>query len=185
MGVLAKILRVFIYIAMLILGGVLNYYIDNPITVALIMMSVSFTLNRRKTPQPTISAAPINQSTKITQKVHPNKIYCTNCGSLNNKISRYCTSCGTKLQINDNLMKIDSQRERYSPENILEQIRSLNAYYKSGGIDETSYKNILERSIFLDNWNRRWAVGANSLRWYRYNNGNWISDVPNGTLSIV
>lgn len=170
---------------MIILGAVLNYYIDNPITTALIMMSVSFALNRRKTTQPTISAAPINQSAKIPRKVHPNQIYCTNCGSLNNKTSRYCTSCGSKLKMQDNIMKIESQRERYTPEEILEQIRSLKAYYKSGGIDETSYKNILERSIFLDTWNRRWAMGANSLRWYRYNNGNWIPDFPTGTLSIV
>jgi len=185
MGILAKVLRVIIYIAMLILGSALNYYIDNPITVALIMMSISFTINRRRKLQPTINAAPTKQTANKPPKTHPHQIYCTNCGSLNNQSSRYCASCGSKLQTQEDITNIESQRERYTPEAILEQIISLNAYYKSGGIDEASYKKILERSIFLDGWNRKWAVGANSMRWYRYDNNSWIPDVPTGTLSII
>lgn len=185
MGILAKILRVIIYIAMLILGSALNYYIDNPITVALIMMSISFTINRRKNLQPTINAASIKQTAIKPPKKHPRQIYCSICGSLNNQKSRYCASCGSKLQTQQDITNIESQRERYTPEAILEQIISLKAYYKSGGIDEASYKKILERSVFLDGWNRKWAVGANSMRWYRYDNNSWIPDAPTGTLSMI
>ena len=61
----------------------------------------------------------------------------------------------------------------------------LNRQYKTGKLDEKKYMNILTKSMFQDGWNRIWTVGANNLKWYRYDEGQWKKDSPTGNLSFM
>jgi hypothetical protein len=110
--------------------------------------------------------------------------YCPSCGEQNNSNAKYCAYCGAELKIVKNISSKPPEEGRYTSEEIMKQIVSLRDFYLSGGIDEQSYLNIHEKSIFIDGWDRRWAVGANSLIWYRYESGNWVKDIARAQASF-
>jgi len=176
MGILGIIFRAIVYIAMIIGGAALNYYIDSPILVAVIMFVISFLMNRGGGTQK-----------KIVQKEapkHPSVGYtfCSNCGYKAKKGTHFCASCGASLAGKPG--PPISPIETYSAPEILDQITTLNRRFQSGQLDERTYTNILNKSMFKDGWNRIWAVGVNTLQWYRYNDGQWVKDTPTGNLSF-
>ena len=193
------------YVVMIVAGSLLNYYIDSPVFVGVIMLGISLTLNRgtntRHPAKPRVSQG--SRSTDVSRSIETPRVssrnapvvrmqnvgvvarsYCPNCGKQSNSIAKYCVYCGAQLKTPQTQTRIQPQGERYTPDEIMNQIVSLRDYYLSGGIDEESYLNIYEKSVFVDGWNRRWAVGANSLKWYRYEAGNWVNDIPTGTLAM-
>ena len=94
----------------------------------------------------------------------------------------FCGDCGAALAPVPGMA--GDVAPRFPPEDILEQISSLKVMYHGGELDRGSYMNILEKSVFIDGWNRIWSVGANSLNWYRYDRSSWVHDSPVGSLQI-
>ncbi len=171
---------------MIILGSVLNYYIDSPIAIAFIMFSVSFIMNRTRTPKQSADTSSERDS-KTVKKRTPNTgfKYCSNCGNQLKASTRFCSSCGSPIETPLTNTLREQPIETYSPSEIHYQIKTLNTRYQFGGLDESSYMNILNSSMFQDGWNRTWAVGANTLHWYRYDKGSWIKDTPTGNLMFT
>lgn len=192
LGVLSILFGLIKYLVMVVVGTVLNYYVDDPLLVGVLSFVAGLIIFRSRSkpveqispPQPITRTQP--QTTRMVQpmKTSPmvSGVYCVDCGTKAVAGQRFCGVCGKKLVILKT--KSGTNIVRYAPEDIMEQIRVLKGLYYEGNIERASYMNILKNSIFLDGWSRVWSIGANSLKWYRFERQNWIPDIPVGSLQI-
>jgi hypothetical protein len=115
---------------------------------------------------------------KLTQ------VKCNQCGIFHKTDSKFCSSCGARITKPIDLKAISSSKIYY-PNEILDKLKSLKKGLDVGEVDDQTYSWFFSDIVIIDENNRYWSVGSESLKWYRSHNGEWINDAPQGKLRII
>jgi hypothetical protein len=67
-------------------------------------------------------------------------------------------------------------------EEIQKLFRELKAAAEAGKITEEEFEVKVRDLLFRDDEGRYWTVGAQTEKWYRYEDGEWVQDSPPSTL---
>jgi ribosomal protein L40E len=99
---------------------------------------------------------------------------CIKCSRKNVASAEYCASCGSKLSLLENNLRIN----KFDPEYIIMKLRDIIEK------DEESYYWFVKDLLFLDEKESYWSIDAETLQWYRYKDKCWIADSPEGMLTV-
>ncbi len=120
---------------------------------------------------------------KVKQK-QPSQVKCNQCGTIQKADFKFCSSCGARIARPVNLKTIE-KGQIYYPNVIIDKLRSLKNDMDKGEVDPQTYYWLFSDIVVIDENQRYWSVGADSLKWYRSQNGEWINDTPSGKLKII
>ena len=71
------------------------------------------------------------------------------------------------------------------PQEIEEHFRELRAAVQSGTISDDEFEAQLREFLFKDDSGVYWTIGAQTEKWYQYEDGDWVQASPPSTLERV
>ena len=71
------------------------------------------------------------------------------------------------------------------PQEIEEHFRELRAAVQSGTISDDEFEAQLKEFLFQDDSGAYWTIGAQTEKWYQYEDGDWVQASPQSTLERV
>ena len=122
-------------------------------------------------PQKSLTAAATASPGSRTRK----KLRCPNCGAAISPNHKFCRTCGTRTAAP---VRGESNVRTYNPEYIRAKLDEI------GDRDEDTYQNLVQDLLLVDDWERYWSIGAQTSKWYLYENGAWVIDQPVGLMQI-
>lgn len=114
----------------------------------------------------------------------PTQVKCDQCGTVQKPDFKFCSSCGARIVKAVNFITIGNG-QIYYPNTILDKLKNLKYGMDEGKVDPQTYYWLFSDIVIIDEKKRFWSVGADSLKWYRSQNGEWIIDIPSGKLQII
>ena len=196
---------------LIVVGALTNLIFGNALISTVISIILGFVLFRRKNEQtprgtphltnppnvPPTYAPVVQQRAPLARPPPPPHsrtvtrapAYCRNCGHKIQSHHRFCGNCGTTLNISPTRTTSTSQVHTtpwqwYPPQEIMKRFTMIHQVYKNGQMSHQDYVQVIKNTRFVDTRGRYWTIGANSLLWYRNEQGTWIPDQPGGALSI-
>lgn len=165
------------FIFLFILGWGISLYIGNIIITIIVCFIFGLILKKTKVGKIFIE--------KSKPRKPPDEVKCNQCGTIIQKSDfKFCSSCGARIVKLPDLKAIGNGRIYY-PDVISEKLRSLKNCLDAGEVDAQTYYWLFSDIVIIDEKRRYWSVGADSLNWYRSQNGEWINDTPSGKLQII
>jgi len=181
---------------LLIVGIVTQFVFGNVIIATVISFVLGLILFRGKKAKPA-SSTKVVPATKQARRVaapRPTEMpkprearrgiaYCRSCGTEMLLNDRFCPDCGARQLFSE--PRMEDKVQRYPPEEIVTQFKTMKELYLKGQLDGETYLDVINNMVLVDEWGRYWTIGANTLRWYRNQEGTWRPDQPEGRLSIT
>ncbi|MCW3975478.1 MAG: hypothetical protein NWE86_04475 [Candidatus Bathyarchaeota archaeon] len=118
------------------------------------------------------------------QKYPPTCSECKRDLSWIREYNRYfCTSCRRYDEPTKSTKKPKEDKiESHDRGKIEKEFNKLRERHQKGSLDKDTYEDVVKKMKFKDEFSRFWTIGANTGRWYCYDNGKWIESSPPQTL---
>jgi hypothetical protein len=75
-------------------------------------------------------------------------------------------------------------RDKATPDELVKKLEGFRRQYNQGSITAARFRVILGYFRFTDDKGRVWTAGANSNRWYLWENGKWTTSTPPAVLNL-
>ena len=186
-GSVTQINKAVNFVLMLVAGSVFNIITGNVILTSIGTFVLGYLLNRGGKPSksnpstPPLTQAPVRpRRSQAIRTVQPDgtqrTLRCRNCGGAISSNQKFCRRCGSRTP--STTARRESRTSKYNPEYIRAKLEEM------GDRDETTYQNLVEDLVLIDDWGRYWSIGSQTSKWYIYENGSWIPDQPTGMLRM-
>jgi hypothetical protein len=134
---------------------------------------------------------------KLTRVKEYNRHYCHRCQkypptcseckrdlSWVREYNRYfCTFCRRYDEPTESTTKSKEEKiESHDRVKIEKEFNKLREQHQKGSLEKDTYEDAVKKMKFKDEFNRFWTIGANTGRWYCYDNEKWIESSPPQTL---
>jgi hypothetical protein len=183
-----EINKVASFVVLLVAGSILNMITGNVILTSIGCFALGYVLNRggrprapkMEAPQTPVRTRTMSRSQKSLTAPYSGArtrktLQCRNCGAAISPNHAFCRTCGTKTAAP---IRGERSIRKYNPEYIRGKLDEI------GDRDEDAYQNLVQDLLLVDDWGRYWSIGAQTSKWYLYENGGWVIDQPVGMMQI-
>jgi len=190
-----KINKIVTFVLMLVAGSILNVLTGNVILTSVGCFALGYVLNRSRkpnAPKADTASTPVRMGTIRPKSLGKPKIpqltpypasqvrtasSCPNCRAAISSHHKFCRSCGARTKPLRTVRR-EANSGKYNPEYIRTKLERI------GDEDEDRYQDLVQNVLLIDDWGRYWSMGAQTSKWYVYENGSWIPDRPMGMMRI-
>lgn len=74
--------------------------------------------------------------------------------------------------------------DKATPDELIRRLEAFRQQYNQGSITTARFRVILSYFRFTDDRGRVWTPGANSNKWYSWENGKWTTSTPPAILNL-